>query len=147
MSGELRVQVSELGADTLRQDELVSMLRDELLHLDVDDVRPLRDGSLPTGARGVDATMVGGLVVALGQSAEGLRSVVSTVVAWLSRGRRDTPRSIRMEIDGDSVEISDVSRADQERLLDVFIQRHATEAAPPGEAEEAEDGWTADDRP
>jgi hypothetical protein len=39
-----------------------------------------------------------------------------------------------MEIDGDSVEISDVSPADAARLLDVFVERHASRPEPHDEA-------------
>jgi hypothetical protein len=138
LSGELHVLLCEQGADALRQDELTALLRQELLQLEVTDVRPLQGGSAPAGARGLDAAAVGGLAVALGQSAQGLRAVVATVVGWLSRGRDDAPRSIRMEIDGDSVEISGVSRVDEGRLLDVFIQRHLPKA---------DERWTADEEP
>lgn len=138
MAGELHVLLSEQGADALRQDELTALLREELLQLEISDVRPLPGGSAPAGARGLDAAAVGGLAVALGQSAQGLRAVVTVVVGWLSRGRDDAPRSIRMEIDGDSVEISGVTRMDEARLLDVFIQRHAVKAG---------GTWTADEGP
>lgn len=138
MAGELHVLLSEHGADAWRADELTGLLREELLQLEVTDVRPLPGGPAPEGARGLDAAAVGGLAVALGQSAQGLRAVVATVVGWLSRGREDAPRSIRMEIDGDSVEISGVSRVDEARLLDVFIQRHSVRA---------EGTWTADEEP
>ena len=136
MESEVRVHLSELGADAERQNELASLLREELLHLDVEDVRPLTTGSTPPGARGLEVAAVGSLLVALGQSASGLRAIITTVTSWLSRG--DASRSVRLEIDGDILEISRASKADEARLVDVFIQRHTGEA---GEA------WTASEKP
>ena len=126
MEGEVRVHLSEQGADAQRQDELAGLLRDELLQLDVEDVRPLSSGSAPPGARGLDAASVGSLLVALGQSAAGLAAVITTVTSWLSRGEGD--RSVRLEIDGDVLEISRASKADEARLVDVFLKRHAGKA-------------------
>ena len=69
---------------------------------------------------------VGALVIALGQSAEGLRSVVSVIRDWLRRGQ-GTGRAVRLELGGDALELSQASTADQERLIELFIRRHATE--------------------
>jgi hypothetical protein len=122
MEGEVRVHLSEQGSDAERQNELAGLLRDELLQLDVEDVRPLSTGSAPPGARGLEVAAVGSLLVALGQSAGALRAIITTVTSWLSRG--DVSRSVRLEIDGDILEISRASKADEARLVDVFIQRH-----------------------
>jgi hypothetical protein len=73
---------------------------------------------------------VGALLIALGQSAEGLRSVVSAIRDWLRRGD-GTQRTVRLELGGDALELSQASAADQERLIELFVRRHATgEAAP-----------------
>ena len=69
---------------------------------------------------------VGALLIALGQSAEGLRSVVSLIRDWLQRGQ-GTGRAVRLELGGDALELSQASVADQERLIELFIRRHATE--------------------
>jgi hypothetical protein len=136
MAGEVRVHLSELGADAERQSDLARLLREELLLLDVEDVRPLTTGSAPPGARGLDVAGVGSLLIALGQSANGLRAVVATVSSWLSRG--DASRSVRLELDGDVLEISRASKADEARLVDLFVQRHTAEAG---------GAWTASERP
>jgi hypothetical protein len=57
----------------------------------------------------------------------GLTAVISAIRTWLARyggGRR----SVRLEIGGDALELSDATAADQERLIRLFIDRHATEA-------------------
>ena len=128
MDGQLRIQVSEDGADAERLDALTAYLRRDLIELDVDDVTALAAGAPPPGSRAIDATAVGALVVALGSSADGLRSVVSAIQAWLSRGS-GVRRTIRLELGGDALELSQASAADQERLIGLFVSRHSE---PPG---------------
>jgi hypothetical protein len=137
MGTELRVQLAEDGADAERLDELTRFLRDELLQLDVDDVTALRVGEPPPGARVFDVVAVGGLLVSLSRSAEGLRPIVSAIRKWLARGE-GTRRTVRLEIDGDALELSEASAADQERLVSLFVSRHV-----PGEGEL----WAANERP
>lgn len=122
---QLRVQLCEEGADAERLDSLTGFLRSELLQLDVADVTALRAGDPPPGARAFDVALVGGLLVSLGRSAQGLRAVVSAIRTWLARG--DTVRrTVRMEIDGDVLELSVATAADQDRLIGLFVSRHST---------------------
>jgi hypothetical protein len=123
MDSELRLQISEEGADAERLAVLAGYLRTELLQLDVDGVVALRAGEAPPGAKAFGAAAVGALLVALGQSADGLHSVVSVIGDWLRRGD-GTRRSVRLELDGDALELSQASRADQERLIELFVSRH-----------------------
>jgi len=128
MDGELRVQLSEEGADTEQLDELARALRQELLQLDVRDVTAHRAGNPPPGARGeLDAAQVGGLLVALGSDAPGLNAVIAAIKAWLAR-RRAARRSVRLEIAGDVLELSNATMADQDQLIRLFVDRHATVA-------------------
>ena len=124
MSGELRLLLAEEGADAERLERLTGFLRDELLQCDVQDVTPLRAGEPPPGARAFDVLAVGGLLASLGRSAAGLRSIVSAVRAWLGRGG-EPRRAVRLELDGDVLEISAATAADQDRLVELFISRHA----------------------
>ena len=82
-------------------------------------------GEPPPGARVFGVVTVGALLIALGQSAEGLRSVVSVIRDWLRRGE-GTGRAVRLELGGDALELSQASVADQERLIELFIRRHTT---------------------
>ena len=126
MDGELRLHLSEDGADAERLAVLTGYLRAELLQVvDVEDVGALPAGEPPPGARVFGVVTVGALLIALGQSAEGLRSVVSVIRDWLRRGQ-GTGRAVRLELDGDALELSQASAADQERLIELFIRRHAT---------------------
>jgi hypothetical protein len=115
--------LSEEGADAERLAVLTGYLRAELLQLDIEEIDTLPPGEAPPGARAFGAAAVGSLLVALGQSAEGLRSVVSVIKDWLRRG--DGPhRTVRLELGGDALELSQASVADQERLIELFISRH-----------------------
>src|SRR5262249_2650762 len=125
MDLELRLQLSEEGADPERLAALTGYLRAELLQLDVEDVTAPQAGEAPPGARAFDVAAVGALLVALGQSADGLRAVVSAISAWLRRGE-GTRRTVRLELDGDALELSQAGAADQERLVELFVSRHVT---------------------
>jgi ferric-dicitrate binding protein FerR (iron transport regulator) len=125
MDSELCLQISEEGADAERLAALTGYLRAELLQLDVEDVTTSQTGEAPPGARVVGVAAVGALLVALGQSADGLRAVVSAISAWLRRGE-GTRRTVRLELDGDALELSQASAADQERLIELFVSKHAT---------------------
>jgi len=124
VGSELRVHLSEDGADAERVDALTGFLRRELLQLEVEDVTGLRAGAPPPGARGFDVAAVGGLLVSLSSSAAGLRAVVAAVRNWLARGE-GTRRTVRLEIGGDVLELSEATVADQDRLVDLFVGRHA----------------------
>jgi hypothetical protein len=130
MDSEVRLQVSEEGADAERLDAVAAYLRRDLLQLDVEGVTAVPAGPPPGGARAVDATAIGGLLVALGSSADGLRSVVNAVREWLLRGD-GAQRTVRLELGGDALELGDASAADQERLIGLFISRHADPPAGP----------------
>jgi hypothetical protein len=123
MASELRLLLSEEGADDERLATLTGYLRTELLQLDVADVTSLPAGEPPPGARAFGAETVGALLIALGQGAEGLQSVVTAVQYWLARGA-GTRRTVRLELDGDVLELSEASAADQKRLIDLFVSRH-----------------------
>ncbi|WP_371493744.1 hypothetical protein OG871_01750 [Kitasatospora sp. NBC_00374] len=127
MAGHLNLFLSEESADASQLDILAGRLRYELLQLDVVDVGRLHAAELPVGARGLDAATVGGLVVGLGQSTTALSSVVSTIRQWLTRSR-GVARAVRIEIDGDALELAEATVADSDRLVDLFVSRHTMEA-------------------
>jgi hypothetical protein len=124
VADELRVQLDEKGADDQRLDILTGYLRRELLAFDVQDVTTPSGGTPPPGSRAVDMAAIGGLLVTLGKSTDGLRAVVAAVRNWLARDSTAT-RSVRLEIGGDVLELSDATVADQDRLVALFISRHS----------------------
>src|SRR5262245_39376678 len=127
MTREVRVYLSEEDADDERLETLAGYLRGELLKLDVDDVAALRVGQPPPGARVFDVVAVGGLLVTLGGSVDALRSVVDLIRGWLARGEGEGARYVRVEIDGDAIELSNATAAERKTLFDLFVASHAIE--------------------
>lgn len=123
-SNEVRVHLSEDGADAQRLASLAGFLRQELLQLDVENVSTLRTGHAPPGAKAVDAAAVGGLLVNLGSHVESIGAVVAAVRSWLKR-TQGVHRTVRLEVGGEFLELSEVSAAEQERLIDLFVRRHS----------------------
>jgi hypothetical protein len=121
----LRVQLTEEGADAERLDTLTSFLLEELLRLDVDDVTRIPAGAPPFGSRGLGAVAVGALLVGLGTAAKDLSAVISAIEGWLGRGT-GVHRRVRLEIAGDALELSDATKADQDRLIGLFVSKHAS---------------------
>jgi len=121
------VSLSESGADDERVDTLTRQLRTELLGLDVRDVRSVPAGTEPPpGSRGFDVATVGQLAVAI-VGTQGLAGLVSAVLGWLGRGH-EAPRTVRLEIEGDVLELSGASSQEQDRLVEMFLSRHDEKA-------------------
>jgi hypothetical protein len=95
-------------------------LRRELLDLDVDAVEVPTAGEPPPGSRAVDAAAVGALVVNMADS-QLLVAVVTAIRAWLAGSPR---RSVKLQLGGDSLELSGVSSKEQRRLTDEWLARH-----------------------
>lgn len=123
MEPELRLRIMEDGADAERLTTLTAYLRHELAQLDVPEVAYERDGTVPPGARAAELEAVAGLLVTLSGSVESLRSVIRTVRGWVTRGDR-AARTVRVELGGDALQISNASAAEQDRLIELFISRH-----------------------
>jgi hypothetical protein len=113
----VRVQPCSDGDDT-ELVELTQRLRTQLLDLDVDAVDPVANASQPAGAKGFE-TLVGWLAVRRGK--EGLRTVIGAVVEWATR----TGHSIEITCGGDALKVSGVTSAQQERIINDFLTRHA----------------------
>lgn len=125
MATEIVLGVAEEGSDELRLEELSLQLRNELLDLDdVTSVKQLAAGEVPEGARAGLALAVGGLVTTLAQG--NIVGLVQTVVAWLRRGGSE--RSVRIEVDGDVLDLKGVSDETQRKLVDDWLSRHARPA-------------------
>jgi hypothetical protein len=61
--------------------------------------------------------------VTIGQSATGLAAVVTAIRSWLSRSPAPS-RTVRLELDGDVLELSQASQEEQDRLVQLFLSRH-----------------------
>jgi len=111
-------------ADAREVDELTSKLRRELIQLDVDSVDRPVEGEAPEGAKGADVVALGTLVVGLAKSSDTIKSIINSVRDWLTR-QKHPDRSVKMEIDGDTIEVQGISSTEQERLISAWIERHS----------------------
>jgi hypothetical protein len=116
--------VVDAGADSDAEElaELTRRLRGQLLELDVDAVQPATGGEAPAGSKGVELLAIGGLVIQFAMKSEVLKSVVDATTAWLGRQQG---RSVKLTLDGDTLEVTGVSSDEQRRLVDLWVARHA----------------------
>lgn len=114
--------VAEPDTDQQELAELTFRLQAELLELDVAIVEPAAFGQAPTDSKGLSAAAVGALIVRFSLRADVLRSVVSGVRSWAGRQRVS---SVKLTLDGDSLEITGPHSAAQDRAVDLWIARHA----------------------
>jgi hypothetical protein len=124
--GELAVELlAAPDADAEERAQLAVRLRAELLDLDVDAVDQPRRGEAPGDAKGAGLLAAGELVVGLVATPVVLASIIDAVRSWLGRNRA---RSVKLTLDGDALEVSGVSSAEQDRLIDLWVSRHGTGA-------------------
>lgn len=126
---ELQILISEDDTEAEFLENHTRNLRQELLQLDVESVKPLPVGAPPPGARGIDAVDVGTILVSVGQAAAALQQIVNTVRAWARRGYSHT-RTVVIKIGDDELKITGVAAKDETRLVDLFVAKHAMPGAP-----------------
>lgn len=119
---ELTVEV-ETPADTDAEElaQLTNRLRAELLGLDVDAVNSVSSGEAPDSSKGIDMLAAGGLMVQFVLRQDVLQSIIDGARSWLGRQHA---RSIKLTLDGDSLELTRVSTAEQNRLVELWMMRH-----------------------
>jgi hypothetical protein len=119
-TSDLLVRVTPLvDGDEEETAGLARRLRAELLDLDVDAVEPVSGGVVPEGAKGL-SSVVGVLVVRWG--AAGLQAVLARIREWVFRNGC----SVEVTIDGDTVKVTGASWEQQEKIINVWLARHAT---------------------
>lgn len=114
--------VVDSSSDTEEVDELTRRLRRQIMELDVVDVRSV-EAVAPAGAKAGGVAAVGVLLVTLLKSAGGIHAVVRSARAWLSH---HPGRMIELEIDGDRIKVTGATSLAQDRLIDAWIERHAS---------------------
>jgi hypothetical protein len=110
-------------ADAEEVAEATLQLRRELLDLDVEAVELARAGEPPPGTRGVELAALGALVVTVAQSPL-FGPVLATVRSWLAGSPQQ--RSVKLELDGDVLELTGLSSKEQQRLADEWLGRHGS---------------------
>jgi hypothetical protein len=118
---ELKVELFEPDADPEAVDELTRHLRLELLELDVDSVSPVVAGPAPAGSKGLELAAIGALLVQVAGSVDAVSTVVSTLRSWLRRGG-SSRRSLKISVDGHTLELTSATDAQQQQLVDEFVR-------------------------
>ncbi len=119
---DIEVRINADGADPEETAEFTRLLRDELLQLDIHSAEPPPAPPPPAGARAADPLAVGALVVSLVNASGVLAAVVGAVQSWLIGAG---PRSVKLIMDGDTLEVTGVSSAEQRALVSLWLQCHA----------------------
>jgi hypothetical protein len=108
-------------AEAAELEDAALQLRLELLELDVEAVERPAGAAPPPGARGPEVALLGALLVNAGQGA--IRAVVRTIQGWVER---TSSRSVKVTLDGDTIELTNASDDAQRQLVESFLARHAT---------------------
>jgi hypothetical protein len=117
---EVRIEV-EPDAD---RDELVALavrLREWLLPVGVESVGFVDAGPAPSGTRSAGVFVAGVLTVVFARSSDLLAKLIDVVQSWLSSSGA---RSVRLELDGNVLEVTGITRDDQRELIRTWIDRH-----------------------
>lgn len=119
----LRVETdSEADAEELAM--LAVDLRGLLLELDIESADPLTRGPAPAGTRAGEMFVAGALTIVLAWSKQLVTKLIENVQWWVSLG---AGRRVRLELDGDVLELTGLTREDQRKLIQLFIDRHTDE--------------------
>jgi hypothetical protein len=118
---ELTIELGVEGADETELDSLTTRLRQELLQLDVDEVERPSAGPAPEGSRAIELAAAGALVVGLIRDNAVIESLIGTLQGWLAR---DQSRTIKVTLDGDTIELSGASDEDRRRLIRHWVAAH-----------------------
>jgi hypothetical protein len=114
----LRIDVDEVAADDEERAEIARRLRRVLLELDVESVTDATSGPAPEDSKGLELAEAGALLVSLAPAL--LKPLADLLQRWL--GDRAT-RTVKMTVDGDTIEVSGISAADESRLVDDWLRR------------------------
>lgn len=115
----LLVDLRDADAEAVAQ--AATELREELLQLDIESADAPSIGQAPPGTRAAEIVALGSLIVSLIQSPGLLSSVVGTVQSWVAR---QGSRSVKLELDGDVLEVTGISSREQSELIQNWIDRH-----------------------
>lgn len=115
------IQVTgEHGSDEEELAHLTYALRHELSDLDVEDVELAVGGTAPPGSKGVELMALGTLIVKLVRTAGGLPNLVGVIASWIER---TSARSVRIDMNGDVLEVTGLSSSDQRALIEAWLER------------------------
>jgi hypothetical protein len=113
----------ENGVEDDARERLARQLGAELRELDIDSLTAVERHPAPAGSKGVDVSMVGSWLVTLTASGDVFKTIVATVQDWLSRHR--SGHAVKIVMDGDTLELTAASTAEQAEIVRAFVLKHA----------------------
>jgi TM2 domain-containing membrane protein YozV len=122
----LLLQIRDDESDSAELAELTISLRQELLDLDVNAADQASGGQPPLDSRALEVAALGTLVVSIVQSPL-LGAIVNAVTVWLTHRQQ---RTVRIEIDGDVLELTGLPSEQRRRLTEEWLRRHTGAPAP-----------------
>jgi hypothetical protein len=122
---EINLHVDD-DVSPLEMESLTAAMRRELLRLDVQSVDRVSAGPAPPGAKGVELEALGALIVSIGQAAPVLGQVVEAIKAWVARS---PSRSVKLTLQGDTLEVGGMSETQQRQVIKDWMARHPRPAA------------------
>jgi hypothetical protein len=125
METTIHIQLVTATAEPVEIEVAALRLRQELLSLDVDDVRPVEGGVAPAGSRAADIAVAGALLLTLKKSLPLVRQVLEAVRSWAQR--EPVCRNARLTIGDKTIELTGVSSAQQDRLITEFLRAMSLE--------------------
>ncbi|MFI1993033.1 hypothetical protein [Actinoplanes sp. NPDC020271] len=114
------VSIESGDADASVVQRHTTRLRDELLRLDVEEVRRPAV-TAPPGARGADLAVIGALLIEAVPLLPRIKEILYVVRTWSRR----SGISVTVTIDGDAITVEAASAEQTDRLIDLFVERHS----------------------
>jgi hypothetical protein len=108
-------------ADALETEHAARALRQGLLELDAVERVDLLPDPAPAGAKGESLNWTR-MLVSIGSASASLSATLGRILEWV---HRDRDRSVVVVLGDDRLEVKGISEADQKRLMDAFLHRHA----------------------
>ena len=111
---------AEPETDSEDLERLTRQLREELSELDVQTVLMI-GGPVPVNTKAGDIITWGTLLLTLAASGGVITTLINVLQAWLTRHDR---RCVTLEINGDKLQVTGISSAEQQQLIDAWLNRH-----------------------
>jgi len=111
---------AEPETDSEDLERLTRQLREELSELDV-QADLMTGGPAPVNTRAGDIITWGTLLLTLAASGGAITTLIGVLQAWLTRQER---RGVTLEMDGDKLQVTGITSAEQQRLIDAWLRRH-----------------------
>jgi hypothetical protein len=112
----------ERDVDPDEVDRSVRQLRAEIRDFDVESVATVASDNVVPGAKCVDPSSLGALLITLGATGGVFTVLIEAVRDWLAR--QAVARRISVTINGDTIVLEKGSVQERSALIDAYIRRH-----------------------